>query len=272
MVNKQKKRRDDNLIYSSNPGGHQYRDRKYPGNTKEEKRDAMLIGQVIDPHKNPFSESVNYREIAKEKKIKKITNKDKEWILIDGAETYSPRDNKKEIVYKPNDRRGNSHEKDYERTEAIGTYDSNNGVVTFVDENGDRYIAAQTDERMRVLQKAGYKHKGQYVPCSNGELPTDPELKKKFIKGLYRERQIAERDQNKYLETAHKKNTLEHHVTAAFLAGIFLLIASFFFFSRKITAYAISDSLSLKSTNIGAILFIIGAFLIGLFLFKKMRK
>lgn len=106
-----------------------------------------------------------------------------------------------------------------ERYEDVGTYDSNNSVITFVDEKGDRYVAPYSDERMRVLKVAGYQHKGQFVPCSNGELPINSELRKRFLRGFNRQAQIGDK---------MMKKTLEHHVSTVLFFGILTIAFSFF--------------------------------------------
>lgn len=232
--NPQKERRDDQFIYNANPSGEGTRARKYQGEAQEQK-DNFLIEQVVNPNIDPYSERVNYGQIAKEKNIKKITNKNKEWILIDGTEVESSSLKSKWKYFKPGDSRSAYNPSDMnpfelleERREDVGTYDMNNGVITFVDERGDRYVAPDSDERRRVLKSAGYRHKGQFVPCSNGELPIDPELRKKFLKGFHRQSQIGDK---------FMKKTLEHHVTTALFFGFMTIALSIL----ALNTFGISD-------------------------------
>ena len=255
MARKQKERIEENRGYSSNPLGIHVRDRKYRGETPQEQRDEMLIEQVVNPHKNPYTERVTPQQIAKERGVRKITNKNREWILIDGVEVYSPSLKRKETYLRPDDTRGNSHEQNYERAETIGTYDSNNGVITLVDENGDRYIAPWSKERMRVLKSAGYKVKSQYVPCSNGDLPTDPELKKFLLKGFSRNARIGEKEQERSMERSKGKRTLENHLTIFFFSlSIFIIL---FLSYSKITGYVIADNISNYFLGGGTIIFLL---------------
>lgn len=65
---------------------------------------------------------------------------------------------------------------DTRRKRAVGTYDSNNGLVAFVDEHGDCYVVRLTEKNIDVLKRAGYQQGNIYVPFSNGEVPTDPSV------------------------------------------------------------------------------------------------
>jgi hypothetical protein len=53
------------------------------------------------------------------------------------------------------------------RFEHIGKYCSNNGVIAFVDENRDYWIAKNTKEAEDALKNAGYTLGSVYVPHSN---------------------------------------------------------------------------------------------------------
>lgn len=61
-------------------------------------------------------------------------------------------------------------------------YDSNNGVIAFVDGEGRMHVAPATSDRFQALEKAGYKRGSLWVPFSNGELPADPVLREQWEK------------------------------------------------------------------------------------------
>ena len=71
-------------------------------------------------------------------------------------------------------------EDDYNMTEKIGTYCSNNGIVTFVDSKGRKFVSPFYREIREMLSAAGYTERGLYVPLSNGEVPTDPIIATKW--------------------------------------------------------------------------------------------
>lgn len=68
------------------------------------------------------------------------------------------------------------------RLEKVGTYDSNNGVIAFIDGEGRMRVAPATSDRYRALEEAGYRRGGIWVPFSNGEMPTDPALREQWEK------------------------------------------------------------------------------------------
>jgi hypothetical protein len=53
------------------------------------------------------------------------------------------------------------------RTNQIGGYDSNNGVIAFVDNNKYIWVGKWSKENEQALKDAGYKHTSIYVPYSN---------------------------------------------------------------------------------------------------------
>jgi hypothetical protein len=62
------------------------------------------------------------------------------------------------------------------------TYDTNNGVVVFVDEEQKIYVGPQTEERMRALQEEGYRKESIGVPFSNGEVPSHVDVAERWRK------------------------------------------------------------------------------------------
>lgn len=62
------------------------------------------------------------------------------------------------------------------------TFDTNNGVVVFVDGGQKIYVGPQTEERMRALEEEGYRKASIGVPFSNGEVPSHPEVAERWRK------------------------------------------------------------------------------------------
>ena len=218
--NPQKARRRENDTFNANPEGEVRVDR-YGHLPREERNTAILEREATSPGDDSFTKGMNYSARARELGIKRITNKEKEWVLVDGVEVESQILNKKWKYLKPGDRRIGEllPEVVIDRYNCVGTYDSNNGVTTFVDEGGNKYAAPYSDERVRVLENAGYHRKGQSVPFSNGELPIDPALRKRFLKGFYRLEQIGEKSQ---------KKTLERKVATVLFFGLLVVVLSIF--------------------------------------------
>lgn len=57
------------------------------------------------------------------------------------------------------------------RIDQVGTYDANNGMLACVDERGVLRVGKMTEENVKALQNAGYRHDSLFVPFSNGERP-----------------------------------------------------------------------------------------------------
>lgn len=60
------------------------------------------------------------------------------------------------------------------RARQVGRYDTNNGLLAFVDETGATYLVPWTDQNIGILESAGYQYGGVFVPFSNGEVLIDP--------------------------------------------------------------------------------------------------
>ncbi len=58
-----------------------------------------------------------------------------------------------------------------ERIGKIGTFDTNNGILTFINEQGRKFVAPYTPERAQMLLDAGYTEGGIPVPFSNEDRP-----------------------------------------------------------------------------------------------------
>jgi len=115
-----------------------------------------------------------YRAEAEKKQVKEVAG---EWLTVDGVETEWMGTEKSAV-----DRNTDGYNMAVGRLEKVGAYDSNNGVIAFVDGEGRMRVAPATSDRFRALEEAGYKRGGIWVPFSNGELPTDPALREQWEK------------------------------------------------------------------------------------------
>jgi len=93
-----------------------------------------------------------------------------EWLTVDGVEIEMM--GTKSII----ERNTDGYNMAVGRLEQVGTYDSNNGVIAFVDGEGRMRVAPATSDRYSALRAAGYRRGGIGVPFSNGDMPTDPAL------------------------------------------------------------------------------------------------
>lgn len=57
------------------------------------------------------------------------------------------------------------------RAQLIGRYDTNNGLLAFVDESGATFIGRSCQQNLDTLNAAGYRSGSIFVPFSNGEQP-----------------------------------------------------------------------------------------------------
>lgn len=61
-------------------------------------------------------------------------------------------------------------------------YDTNNGVVAFIDGKGKMWVAPATPDRLEALKEQGYTEGGIDVPLSNGELPVNPVMREQWLR------------------------------------------------------------------------------------------
>ncbi|MDP2684426.1 MAG: hypothetical protein Q8P20_05205 [bacterium] len=66
------------------------------------------------------------------------------------------------------------------RLRCVGKYDVNNSNIAFVDSTGRMYIGRSSGQMVDNVEAAGYTQGTIPVPMSNYEVPTDPELAKKW--------------------------------------------------------------------------------------------
>jgi len=109
-----------------------------------------------------------YREIAERKGLKEVEGG--LLMMVDGIE-YRHFGNETGTVEVNSD----GCNMPIRRVDQVGTYDSNNGIMAFVDSQGRMWVGASTKENFDAIRKAGYESGGIWVPFSNGEMPTDRE-------------------------------------------------------------------------------------------------
>lgn len=149
---------------------------------------------------NPFAEK--YKGKAEERGIKPVRGGD--WLKADGVEYQWWGNEKGKVVA------GSEQTAIATRLEQVGTFDSNNGTVAFVDEQGVMQVGHATHENFEALEQAGYRRGGISVPFSNGEVPTDPELKRQYTELRKKGREINKQRNTEehlriYQQTAEKK-------------------------------------------------------------------
>ncbi len=107
-----------------------------------------------------------YHEIAERKGIKEVEGG--LFMVVDGIE-YKHFGNETGQV----DVNTDGYNIPIRRVDHVGTFDSNNGRVAFVDGQGRMWVGASTRENFDAIRKAGYDRGGIWVPFSNGEYATD---------------------------------------------------------------------------------------------------
>lgn len=166
---------------------------------------------VTQPMTSPEGHPINlitekYRAQAETRGIKPLEGG--EWLVVDGAEYQGYGDTRGKIPS------ANQQNNLASRLDQVGTYDSNNGTIALVDEQGKLQIGHGTAVNVEVLDKAGYQRSGMWVPFSNGEMPMDPTLRQKYVELREKGREEAKRETTErhlavYKEVAEKKGIQE---------------------------------------------------------------
>ena len=197
-----------------------------------------------------------YADIAKKRDIKSI-KKDK-FVLVDGLEMQQDWNEGKMVSLKPGTAipdkymhgeglnvSVNTNDDIQNRQNMVGRYNTNNGVLAFVDEHGDLYAAPYTPALLNLLKKANYEevdpHQPMPVPLSATGKIADPELRKRWMKDAFR---------------VHNIKSLESSV--AKVASIIGVIGGIIFLSPNLTGNVIAEINANSSSLLGAILLGIG--------------
>ncbi len=109
-----------------------------------------------------------YLLVAQERGIREIGG---QWLPMDGVETESFVDGISKT--EPNT---DGYNMPIGRLELVGTYAINNGVVAIVDHEGKMKVAPANKETYKAIRDAGYTPGNIWVPLSNKEIPTDPQV------------------------------------------------------------------------------------------------
>lgn len=72
----------------------------------------------------------------------------------------------------------------------VGTFNSNNGVVEYIDHLGHQYVAPQSVHLLDALHTAGYSQGDMWVNCSNGAFPADIERTRALVQAQEVARQL----------------------------------------------------------------------------------
>ena len=156
-----------------------------------------------------------YRLRASELLIKPVDGG--EWLTIDGVEYTQWGDEKLEFPSAQDETIVES------RLAQVGKYDSNNGTLAFVDENGIMKIGHSTDGNLLALKEAGYQRGNIWVPFSNGECPVDQEIKKKYLELRERGREInRQRNIEQHLQIFSKE--AERKGVVPVEGGLFMMV------------------------------------------------
>jgi len=129
----------------------------------------------IEIVKSVFSKAFYLRmfsEKASERRITRVQSNN--FIMVDGIE-WSNNNTKGTL-----DSNTDSIEIVNKRLDFVGTFSYNNMKLSYIDENGRLWIGKHTTENLEAIKKNGYEYSGFWVPFSNGETPTDPEVLEKF--------------------------------------------------------------------------------------------
>jgi len=95
--------------------------------------------------------------------------------------------------------------------ESIGTYFENNGIVTFVDNNGKTFVSPYHHEVKEILKESQYQENDMYVPLSNGEEIIDSNIDEQWKKICMDAREkslarIAEERKERFNEIAEERS------------------------------------------------------------------
>lgn len=140
--------------------------------------EPLFVRPIPSQHIQSETE-VRYKKLAKEKGLKPVEGGT--WFCPDEIE-YSPLPHLEEEYFTSDWERQEAHTyltraNDFRRQDEVGGYHINNGIVAWVDENGDKWIGPATKENLQVLLEAKYVSGDVGVPFSNGERPVDTKIR-----------------------------------------------------------------------------------------------
>jgi hypothetical protein len=153
-----------------------------------------------------------YERVAKDRGIKSIRKQKSRWILTDGLDCYD-HGKKTRIPTK---------EEDLDRVKNVGKYCTNNGLISFIDEQGRLYVGSVTQDRVKELEDAGYQRGGIWVPFSNGELPVNTRAKKNLLRMRVRSDQINAKGREKEMLDRYASIAKDRGIGKQNVSGVWL--------------------------------------------------
>lgn len=129
-----------------------------------------------------------YQRIAEEKGVRPLAGGD--FMTVDGVE-YEWHGRRETHMVVPLNTDGYNMSR---TPEQVGTFNANNSMLAFVDGEGRMNVGYDTAENRQALEDARYKLGKLGIPLSNGELPTDEEVKARFLQLQERGRLKAEEE------------------------------------------------------------------------------
>lgn len=124
-----------------------------------------------------------YREIARKRGIKPVS--EGTWLCVDGIQYdylyREPSDDERDMNGMVRVPTMVEERAITSRADGVGKFCTNNSLVGCVDETGELLIAKATAKNINTLKKAGYKEGSIPLYFSNGEIPTDPEIRKLYF-------------------------------------------------------------------------------------------
>jgi hypothetical protein len=153
-----------------------------------------------------------YERVANERGIKRIKKQKTRWILADGLSCYDH--GKKTRIPKSDE--------DLDRVKNVGKYCTNNGLISFIDEQGRLYVGSVTQDRVKELEDAGYQRGGIWVPFSNGELPVNTRAKKNLLRMRVRSDQINAKGREKEMLDRYASIAKDRGIGKQNVSGVWL--------------------------------------------------
>lgn len=100
-------------------------------------------------------------------------------------------------------------------SELVGTFCGNNGVIQYVNQRGEVFVAPANALLMAALDAAGYRQQETHVNCSNGEYPADEDAARTLLEARARSRffgavqSLIDRIQNSEIDQKHYQSIAE---------------------------------------------------------------
>lgn len=142
---------------------------------------------------NPYSSRPERPRRATPEDLQDLTNKEYftkdeqrdeallgEWLVADGMENAQIMTNGLTALEGRVPTNVDSKQVIQERLNKIGSYAYNNGVLAFIDKNGEMRVAPYSQYRRQRLEEMGFKNGSFGVPLSNWQVPLDKAMREKW--------------------------------------------------------------------------------------------